>query len=111
MLSFEETTDTTAPPAREGRTSAARVLELAATTADQLVADAKTEAESMVEAARADAGVVRQELADERAALEAQIAALHQLQADHRTQMRRHLTEQLSLLDAVMPEARAAVTG
>jgi len=39
----------------EGRTEAARILELAAMTADRLVADAETEAKSLVTAARADA--------------------------------------------------------
>lgn len=133
---------TTDPPGRNTRQEApadapARMLELAATTADQLVAGAQTEAESLVATAQAkadailgashhEAGRVAAELsrtrheqhaelereratalaglADERAALEAQIAALRQMQSDHRNEMRRHLTQQLTLLDATMPE-------
>ena len=108
---------------------AARMLELAAVTADRLVTDAETEAESLVtvaqaradailEASRNEAGQVAAELArtkeeqaaeldreratalaelaDEKAALEAQIATLRQMESDHRSQMRHHLTEQLS---------------
>jgi hypothetical protein len=101
----------------EGETGPARILALAATTAEQLVADATSEAESIVAAARASADAALAELADEKAGLEAQIAALRQLQDEHRTQMRQHLSEQLSLLDAALPEAPApserpaAVTG
>jgi cell division septum initiation protein DivIVA len=121
--------------------AAARVLELAAVTADGLVADARAEAESLVTTARARADALgeasrteaqevaaelarnKQEqtaelereragamagLADEKAALEAQIATLRQLQRDHHSQMRQHLTEQLSVLDATVPETPAA---
>lgn len=117
--------------------AAARMLELAAVTADRLVADARTEAESLVaeaatraealaeasrdEAARAAADLARTRdeqtaeldherstalagLADEKAALEAQIARLRQLDSDYHSQMRRQLTEQLSLLDTIRPE-------
>jgi cell division septum initiation protein DivIVA len=120
--------------------SAARMLELASITADQLVADAKAEAESLVttaqakadeilEASRSEADQVAAELtrnkdeqtatldqertttlaglAEEKAALEAQIASLGQQQSDHRSQMRQHLNEQLSLLDAAAPVASA----
>jgi cell division septum initiation protein DivIVA len=41
-----------------GSTSPARLLEVAAMTADKLVADAKTEAESLVSAARAEADAI-----------------------------------------------------
>jgi hypothetical protein len=51
------------------------------------------------------------ELADQKAALEAQIATLRQLQTDHRTQLRDHLREQLSLLDAAVPELPTAFAG
>jgi hypothetical protein len=101
----------------EGETGPARILALAATTAEQLVADATSEAESIVAAARTSADAALAELADEKAGLETQIAALRQLQDDHRTQMRQHLSEQLSLLDTALPEgpvapgARAAVSG
>jgi len=50
-------------------------------------------------------------LADEKAALEAQIATLRQMEIDHRGQMRHHLTEQLSLLDTNLPEPPAVVAG
>jgi len=124
--------------------AAARMLELAAGTADQLVADAEQEAESLVttaqatadallEASRREARQVAAELAlskaeqataldreratalaglaDEKAALEAQIAALRQLQSEHRSTLPQHLTEQLSFLDASLPEPPAAVGG
>jgi cell division septum initiation protein DivIVA len=116
MLSFENGSDTeVTPPAttHEGTTSAARVLELAAVTADQLVADAESEAASLVATAQAtlerERATALAGLADEKAALEAQIASLRQLQSNHRSQMQQHLTKQLSLLDAVMPEPPATV--
>ena len=118
-------------------TAAARMLELAAVTADRLVADAQAEAESLVTTAqtRADeiAGSSRAAadqaaaelartraeqaadldrerdmalagLADEKAFLEEQVETLRQLESDHRGQLRRHLTEQLSMLDATSAE-------
>jgi cell division septum initiation protein DivIVA len=137
--------DATAQPAepavptavQDSSTSPRRLLELAAVTADRLVADAHTEAESVVSSARAEADAIlaasrtgadriateiartrdeqTAELARERAralaglveektALEEQIARLRQLQSDHRRQLRDHLSEQLSLLDAAVPE-------
>ena len=83
----------------------------AAVQRDRSVASDLAQAESLLEAARADADAVRRELAEQRTGLEAQLAALRQQQDDHRTQMRRHLAEQLSLLDRVMPEPPAAITG
>jgi cell division septum initiation protein DivIVA len=121
--------------------AAARMLELAATTADQLVVNAQTEAAGLVTTAQAQADAILQAsrnqahhvatelsrtkdeqtaeldreratalagLAEERAALQAQIDRLHQMQSDHRTEMRRHLTEQLALLDAKLPEPPTA---
>ena len=85
---------------------AARMLELAAGTADQLIADAQTEAESLVTAARATADEVLEGLAADKAALEAQIATLQKLQSRHSSQMRDLLAHQLSLLEAV-PEPTA----
>jgi len=133
----------TVPIAHDGEPSdaAARMLELAALTAEQLIASAQTDAESLVSAAQAEAGEIlatsrdearqaeaelsrrRHEqtaeldreratalagLADEKAALEAKIATLRQLESDHRSEMHRHLTEQLALLDATMPDPPAA---
>jgi cell division septum initiation protein DivIVA len=128
----------------DDRARAARTLELAAVTADRLVADAEAEAASLVATARAEADVVletsREEsrqaaaalartkadqiaeldrerdtaltgISAEKVALEAQVATLRQLQSDHRSLMRQHLTEQLSLLDAAVPEPPAAVAG
>lgn len=164
MLSFEETDETATPALAEAgcarvddvdteqpnpitvqkssTSAAARMLELAAVTADRLVVDAQTEAESMVTAARASADAILETsraeahrvaaelarskeqqtaelnreratalagLADERAALEARNATLRQMQRDHRRQIRDHLAQQLSLLDATVPEAPAAV--
>lgn len=167
MSSFEEAPDATVTPAlvedehiwlhdagthpaepitvQESPTSAvARMLELAAGTAEQLVADAEREADSLVTTARARADAIleasRREadqvaaelarskeqqtaeldreratamagLADEQAALEAQTVTLRQLLSDHRSQIRRHLTEQLALLDATEHEPPAAVAG
>ena len=120
---------------------AARMLELAAGTADQLVADAQARGrvaghhgtgrgrrdpgsqshrgrpgrppswlrdkkEQAAELARERVAALTG-LADEKAALEASIARLRQVQSDHRSQMRQHLTEQLSLLDAALPEPPA----
>lgn len=166
MLDFEETDETATPNLAEdgcaqvgdvdaeqtdpitvqesSTTAAARMLELAAVTADRLVVDAEKEAESLVTAARASADAILESsraeahrvaaelvrikeqqtaeldreratalagLADEKAALEARNATLRQMQSDHRRQMRDHLTEQLSLLDATVPEPPAAVAG
>lgn len=137
-------TERTEPAAvQEGPTSAAaRMLELAAVTADRLVADAQAEADSLVSAAQARAHEInassRDEadrvaaelarsraeqvadldrardsaltgLAEERAALEAQVDTLRQMERDHRSQLRLHLTEQLSMLDATVAPPLAAV--
>lgn len=109
--------------------SVARMLELAGITADRLVNDAGSEAEALVSAAQAKADAIlaasRKEaeeqsaaldrervtalaqLSEEKAALEAQVAALRELDKRHRDQMRQLLTEQLSVLDADLPEAPA----
>jgi cell division septum initiation protein DivIVA len=166
MLSFEGTDETVTPTVAEdgyarvddvdteqtdpimvqesSTSAAARMLELAAVTADRLVVNAETEAESLVTAARASADAILESsraeahrvaaelarskeqqtaehdreratalagLADAKAALEARNAPLRQMQSDHRRQMRDHLTKQLSLLDATVPETPAAVDG
>jgi cell division septum initiation protein DivIVA len=90
-------------------TAAARMLEVAAGTADQLVADAQTEAESLVATARATADEILEGLGEEKTALEAQIATLRQLLGRHSSQMRDLLTHQLSLLDAAAHEPEAVV--
>jgi cell division septum initiation protein DivIVA len=105
---------------------AARMLELAAGTADQLISDAETEAEAIVatsrnDAARAEAELVRTReeqtaelererstalagLAEEKAALEEQIAQLRRTESDYRDRMRHQLNEQLSLLETSQSE-------
>jgi cell division septum initiation protein DivIVA len=134
-------------PTTDGETptsAAARMLELAAVTADRLVSDAEMEAKSVVttaqaradaivEASRDEADQVAAELArskeeqatelnreretamtaltEEKAAIEAQIAMLRQMESDHFSQMRHHLTEQLSLLDATQSEPPDPVDG
>jgi cell division septum initiation protein DivIVA len=161
MLSFEDVSDdtVTSTPVADGHDridepepgnsahqdrpadAAARVLELAANTADQLVVNAQTEAAGLVTTAQAQAEAILQAsrnqaqhvaaelsrtkdeqtaeldreratalagLAEERAALQAQIDQLHQVQSDHHSEMRRHLTEQLALLDSRSPEPPAA---
>ena len=90
-------------------TAAARMLEVAVETADQLVADAKTEAASLVATARATADEILEGLGEEKSALEAQIATLRQLLGRHSSQMRDLLTHQLSLLDAAAHEPDALV--
>jgi len=130
---------------QETPTSAsARMLELAAVTADRLVTDAETEAQSLVTVAQGSADAIQEasrieanqvaaelartkeeqvaeldreratalaELSEEKAALEAHIATLRQMEGDHRSQMRHHLTEQLSMLDATLPQPSAGFAG
>ena len=71
--------------------AAARMLELASVTADRLVADAETEAESLVTAA--------------------QVVKLRQMESVTRNQLRLHPTEQLSMLDATPPGPPAGFAG
>lgn len=121
-------------------TAATRMLETAAATADRLVHEALSEAESIVTAARARADEItstsrreaervaaerardREEqaarldaalvgLAEERAALEVQIATLRASETDQRNRMRDHLTQHLALLDEVPQESPATLTG
>jgi hypothetical protein len=94
--------------------------------AETLKTTAQAEADAILEASRAEAYRSEAELsrsrreqvaeldreratalaglAEEKARLEAQIAALRQVHSDHRTTLRRHLTEQLALLDAAFPD-------
>ena len=51
------------------------------------------------------------ELAEQLAALEAQIVTLRNLECNHRSQMRDHLTHQLALLEGDVPELPTAVAG
>jgi DivIVA domain-containing protein len=104
---------------REGSAAAARMLELAAASADQLVAEAKAEAASLLAHARAETEresaeldrhrtVVMAELADEQTALEAKITALRQQEREHRAYLRRHFADQLAQLEDAVPAAPLA---
>ena len=101
------------------------------TESESLVTDARARADAILESSRKEARRVAAELArskeqqtaeldrerttalaglaEEKAALEARNATLRQMQSDHRRQMRDHLTDQLSLLDATVPEAPTAI--
>jgi cell division septum initiation protein DivIVA len=99
-------------------TSAARTLELAALTADQLLTDARFEAASLVGAARATADEIAEtsrkevaeveaQLARTKADLEAEIASLRRMGTDQRSEMRRILSEQLASVDSARFEPPA----
>ena len=104
-------TEPSAPiPVQEAASASARMLELAAVTADQLVNDAKAEVESVLADLERERETALARLADEKADLEAQIATLRQIEAEQRSQMRRLLTEQLSHLRATRLEPPAGGT-
>ena len=142
MPSFDQPSGETVTPTKDHdgdtRQNPSRILEIAARTADQLVADARTEAESLVTTAQATAQQIGEasrneaarmadelsraraeqtaeleserataigQLADEKANLESQIAALREMEADQRDQVRRLLTEHLARLDEQRPVA------
>lgn len=127
---------------RESSVASARLLEMAAVTADQLVTDAKAEVDSLMTAAHAEAEqlitasrseaervtaelargreqqaaeldqhrtTVLAEVTDRKAALEAKVELLRQLESEHRNRLRRHLTEQLAQLDGDRSAALRAV--
>lgn len=124
-----ETPQPQEPPPQEPQQAATRLLELAVANADQLAAesaaeaervldDARAKAERLVNDARADADrqasavraeveQVRAELADTKAAQEAQITHLRRLEHDHREHLRRHFAQQLAELDEPAPPLRA----
>lgn len=101
-----------APPAprSQGETSAARTLEMAARTADQLVADAKAEAEALVNEARANADQTAQASRDEadRAAAELDRARSEQAaELDReRTSVLSGLTDEKAALEAEIASLR-----
>ena len=110
-----------APGAAEGSQAAARLLEIAARNAEELltgatadaqatVATARAEADQVTAAARTEAEQVRaeaeehrttvlSELTERQAALEAEIARLERVGSDHRAAMRTYFTEQLEHLE------------
>jgi cell division septum initiation protein DivIVA len=129
----ESPTGTAARMLELAAVTADRLVADAETEVEALVATARAKADAILATSRTEARQVAAELArrkeeqtaeldreramamaglaEEKAALEARIAVLRQMQNDHRSTMRDHLTEQLSLLDATMPEPPAAVAG
>lgn len=118
MLRFEETVETPTAVPESPTSAAARMLEVAAATAEEIVAVAQAHAEAILEASRQEAHEAEVELdrerttalaglAEEKAELESQITTLRSLHDDHRSQRRRHLTQQLELLDHAGPEPTA----
>jgi cell division septum initiation protein DivIVA len=116
-----------------GISGAARLLEIATRNADELLDEARAEAASITAVAHADAERVRAELermrrehndeldrhgatvladlAERRAALEAEVARLEQLGQQSRARMRGYLTEQLAQLESTPgPEVRRTST-
>ena len=93
---------------RESSAAAARLLELATVNADQLVADAQAEAERVAAEVDEHRTTVLAEVADRKAALEAKLVSLRQLESEHRNRLRRHFTEQLAQLEEATPAAPLA---
>ena len=117
--------------------AAARLLEVAARNADELLEEARAEAASIVAAAHADAKQVQAELeqerrqqsdeldrdrttalaelaglAERRAALEAEVAQLEQLEQENRDRIRTYLTDQLAQITSTPdPDAGSTSTG
>jgi DivIVA domain-containing protein len=105
----------------EGSRAAARLLEIAARNADELLDEAKAEAASTRAAARTEAErmhaeleqtwtrqnteldlhrtTVLSEVAERQAALEAEVSRLRQLDQDHRDRMRDYLNQQLAQIE------------
>ena len=80
--------------------AAARLLEVAALNADQLVAEAREEAEGLVRAAQIEAERVRADFEAEQVRLTEEIASLRREQREYRERMREHLHEMLAKLAA-----------
>lgn len=115
-----ETGSAEAPVQESPTGAAARMLEVAAATAEEIVAIAQAHAEAILEASRQQALEAAAELdrertttlaglAEEKAELEARITTLRSLHDDHRSRMRRQLTQQLDLLEHAGPERTADV--
>ncbi len=77
--------------------------------ADELRTTARTEAETAAAELERHRAQVLGEVAEVQAELEARIANLRQQEADSRERLRRHLTEQLALLDDATPARLRAV--
>jgi len=101
---------------RESSVAAARLLEMAAANAEQLVADARAQADSLIVRALAEAERVTaeadqyrtallRELAERQADTEARVRSLRRLADEHRLRLHDHFSEQLAQLDELEPEA------
>ena len=109
----EGTTVSTPEPAdtrAQDSSGAARLLEVAAHNADELLAEARAEAATVVSAAQAEADQlvmsakmeaarVRSELETTRNQQNAEIARLQQLADDHKNRMRSHVSDLLAQVD------------
>ncbi len=77
-----------------------QLVRAARTEADQVAQGARAEADQVVQGARAEAARVQEEITGIRERHDAQIAHLRQVEVDHRTRLRTHLTEMLERVDA-----------
>ena len=111
LEALRATPDQGGQPAGSQSDQMARLLELAARNADELVAEAEAEAEQVRQdargeadrvlgEARAEAERVRAELETTRADLTAEIDRLCETEQQHRNRMREHLHDMLSRVDA-----------
>lgn len=106
----------------DARAEAASLVDAARAEADHLVATSRDETdranreltERRAQQAREldrHRTEVLAEVADRKAALEATIFSLRQLENEHQDRLRRHFTEQLNLLDAITPTVPQSVAG
>lgn len=114
-LPADTSTATTAEPSTADVSGAvARLLEVAAHNADQLLAEATAEADHLVaaardqadqvlSAARTEARQVRADLEETQAHLNSEVARLQQLEHDHRDRMRNLLTDMLAQVETDQP--------
>ena len=96
---FQQAPYQQAPPAPSAD-AAARVLELAQRTADDLVAQATSDADRIVGEARLRAETTERESQVQRAALEARVEDLRNFEREYRTRMRGYFENQLRELES-----------
>jgi DivIVA domain-containing protein len=91
-----------APPAPAAGASdgAVRMLELAQRTADQAVAEAKAEAQKILDSARGEHARMVSDLEGQRTALQAKVDELRAFEREYRTRLRGYLESQLRELEA-----------
>jgi cell division septum initiation protein DivIVA len=93
--------------AGEETSAVARLLEIAAHNADELLREARAEAASIVTKAHSDADRLtassQAEADDLRSSARAEVARLQQLERDLRDRMRGYLTQQLEGLEQIEP--------